>query len=41
MAGSSLQSRFIKGGIEENTPLSRLIAVKLIHALIQSLFKKV
>ncbi len=25
-------SRFIKGGYHENTPLSRLIAVKLIHA---------
>lgn len=30
-------SRFVKGGIAENTPLSRLIAVRLIHAPIISL----
>ncbi|MEG0833626.1 MAG: glycosyltransferase family 2 protein, partial [Oscillospiraceae bacterium] len=30
-------SRFIEGGIEENTPCSRLIAVRLIHAPLISL----
>jgi dolichol-phosphate mannosyltransferase len=30
-------SRFIKGGIEKNTPISRLLAVRLIHAPIISI----
>lgn len=30
-------SRFVKGGLAENTPLSRLIAVRLIHAPVISL----
>lgn len=30
-------SRFVKGGVAENTPLSRLIAVRLIHAPVISL----
>ncbi|RIJ32320.1 glycosyltransferase family 2 protein [Henriciella mobilis] len=30
-------SRFIKGGYSEHTPLSRLVAIKLIHAPLQSL----
>ncbi len=30
-------SRFVRGGVAENTPLSRLIAVRLIHAPIISL----
>ena len=31
-------SRFIKGGYHENTPLSRLLGVKLLHAPLLSLF---
>lgn len=30
-------SRFIRGGYSENTPLSRLVAIRLIHAPLQSL----
>lgn len=30
-------SRFLRGGYSENTPLSRLIAIRLIHAPLQSL----
>lgn len=33
-------SRYVKGGIEENTPFIRKIAIQLIHAPLSSLFAK-
>jgi hypothetical protein len=33
-------SRFVPGGHHENTPLERLIAVKLVHAPLMSIFSK-
>jgi dolichol-phosphate mannosyltransferase len=33
-------SRFIRGGIAENTPLSRYLAIRIIHAPITSLFAR-